>query len=238
MQKICLMLPAYNEELSLPPLLDKVRNLTINSGIKIEVLVVNDGSKDRTLEVCKENGVNVLDLQPNGGLANAMRQGFIKVLETYDDNDLLITMDADDSHNPGLIPRMIGQIWEGSDIVIASRYREGSRIYGLDKLRKFLSYGAGLMFRLYFGLEGVRDYTCGFRAYKIGFLRKGSGHYGDKFIEQVGFACMAEILIKLGKIKPIIHEVPFILRYDQKQGESKMNLGKTIKQTLTLLSIK
>lgn len=238
MHRICLMLPAYNEEDSLPNLLRRVKSLTDNYDLNLEVLVVNDGSKDNTLKVCSDFGVNVLDLQPNGGLAHAMRQGFIEVLKRYSDNDLLITMDADDSHNPGLIPRMKAQIMEGSDLVIASRYRPGSRTLGLDRLRIFLSYGAGLMFRMVFNVPGVRDYTCGYRAYRVSLLRKTMETYGDKFIEQKGFACMAEILLKISKLKPVIHELPFILRYDQKLGESKMDISKTVKQTIELVALR
>lgn len=238
MQRICLMLPAYNEELSLPNLLKRVNRLTDNYDLNLEILVVNDGSKDNTLGVCKEFGVNVLDLQPNGGLANAMRSGFEEVLRRYSDDDLLITMDADDSHNPGLIPRMKAQIMEGSDLVIASRYRSGSRTLGLDQLRIFLSYGAGIMFRLVFGVQGVRDYTCGYRAYRVSLLREAMNKYGDKLIEQKGFACMAEILLKISKLDPVIHELPFILRYDQKLGESKMDIRKTVKQTLELIALR
>ncbi len=238
MQKLCLMLPAYNEEESLPNLLARVNRIKEDFALDIDVLVVNDGSKDNTLGVCKEFGVDVLDLQPNGGLANAMSKGFDEVLRRYSDNDLLITMDADDSHNPGLIMRMKTQIAEGSDLVIASRYRPGSRTLGLDKVRIILSYGAGIMFRVVFNIQGVRDYTCGYRAYKVGLLRKAVNIYGPKFIEQKGFACMAEILLKIAKLKPVIHELPFILRYDQKLGESKMDIYKTIKNTFQLIALR
>ncbi len=233
------MLPSYNEELNLPALLLKLESTKIEFGLNMEVLVVNDGSKDGTADIARnfkgDIVVNLLDLQPNRGLAGAMREGFKEAVKNMDDNDILIALDADDSHNPGLMNRMIGQIREGSDVVIASRYRPGSRIVGLTKFREFLSSGAGYLFRIFTPIRGVRDYTCGYRAYKVNLLNKAHQHYGEQFIQQQGFGCMAEILLKLRRFNPIIHEVPFILRYDLKKGSSKMNVMKTVKQTLGLI---
>ncbi len=233
------MLPSYNEELNLPALLLKLESTKIEFGLNLEVLVVNDGSKDGTADMARnfkgDIVVNLLDLQPNRGLAGAMREGFKEAIKNMDDNDILIALDADDSHNPGLMNRMIGQIREGSDVVIASRYRPGSRIVGLTKFREFLSSGAGYLFRIFTPIRGVRDYTCGYRAYKVNLLNKAHQHYGEQFIQQQGFGCMAEILLKLRRFNPIIHEVPFILRYDLKKGSSKMNVMKTVKQTLGLI---
>ncbi len=238
-QRIKVMLPSYNEELNLPNLLRRLESTKVEFGLNMEVLVVNDGSKDNTAEVAKnfigDITVKLLDLQPNRGLAGAMREGFKEALKDLDDNDILIALDADDSHNPGLMHRMIGQMREGSDVVIASRYRNGSRIVGLTKFREFLSNGAGYLFRIFTPIRGVRDYTCGYRSYRVGLLRQTHEYYGENFIQQQGFGCMAEILLKLRRFNPIIHEVPFILRYDLKQGSSKMNVMKTVKQTLGLI---
>ena len=151
------------------------------------------------------------------------------------DEDVIVTLDADDSQNPFLIQRMVQQFSEGSDLVIASRYQPGARIRGLKKSREFFSWAAGYLFRIFVGFEGVKDYTCGFRAYRVTMINKTLALYGDKFITQKGFGCMVEILIKIGGQSAIIHEVPMILRYDLKQGESKMNVQKTMKQTLKLL---
>jgi dolichol-phosphate mannosyltransferase len=234
MQRIKILLPAYNEEQSLPSLLRRIQEVKTDFNLPLEVLVVNDGSTDNTLKVAADYGARVLDLQPNRGLAGAMREGIQEALKNMIDHDILITMDADDSHHPGLIFRMVTQIREGFDLVIASRYRYGSRIVGLAKFREFLSSGARYIFLIFAPIRGVRDYTCGYRAYNVGLLRKLSEHYGDKLIEQKGFACMAEILLKSRRFDPIIMELPFILRYDQKQGASKMRLWRTVKQTFVL----
>ncbi len=235
MQKLKIMLPAYNEELSLPSLLYKIENFKQNYPIKVSVTVINDGSRDNTIEIAREKADSVLDIQPNAGLANALNKGLRYCLEDMQDEDILVTMDADDSHSPSLIYRMMLQINEGSDIVIASRYRPGARILGLTFTRKTLSLLASIMFQITTPMKGVRDFTCGYRAYNVAFLRKMLSKYGDKLIEQKGFGCMAELLIKSKSLNPIIHELPFILRYDLKKGGSKMNVIKTIKETLGLI---
>jgi len=66
-------------------------------------------------------------------------------------------------------------------------------------------------------------------------LKKAFQEYGDEFISEAGFSCMVDILIKLRKYDPIVEEVPLILRYDQKRSISKMDVRKTIWQTLYLL---
>jgi dolichol-phosphate mannosyltransferase len=201
--------------------------------------VVNDGSKDNTLGVIRDFKsdvkIDVLDIQPNKGLANAINCGLRQAIAGLKDSDVIVTLDADDSQSPFLIQRMAMQVAEGSDLVIASRYQPGARIKGLKKSRKFFSWAAGLLFRVFVGFEGIKDYTCGFRAYRVDMLRKTISYYGDKFITQKGFGCMVEVLLKVASQSATMNEVPMILRYDLKQGESKMNVQKTMKQTLKLL---
>lgn len=239
-RKIKVVLPAYNEEQSLPPLLNRLERAYEESGLNIEILVVNDGSKDRTSEVARnfrgQLKVEVLDLHPNRGLAGAIKAGlFEAVKQCKSDDDIIIIMDADNTHTPGLILRMVRLITEGCDVVIASRYQPGSRVIGLSRFRRLLSDGASWLFRILVGIRGVRDYTCGYRAYRVEVLRKAFALYQENFIRQSGFGCMIEILLRIQKFDPIIQEVPLILRYDLKEGESKMKIWRTIKQTLKLL---
>ncbi len=235
MQRIRLMLPAYNEEQSLPSLLDRVTKVNRDFELNLEVLLVNDGSTDSTLQIAKDKGVEILDLVQNRGLAGAMREGLKESIKDLKKDDILVTMDADDSHHPGLIFRMITQINEGSDLVIASRYQKGARVVGLSRFRLFLTHVAGILYRVFAPIRGVKDYTCGYRAYRVGLLRDMMDHYGEGFIKQKGFACMGEILLRTRRFNPIVHELPMILRYDKKLGESKMNVLQTIKQTLSLI---
>jgi len=144
-------------------------------------------------------------------------------------------MDADNTHPAGLMVRMVHRIIEGNDLVIASRYRRGARVVGLSRFRKLMSIGARVLFTLVFPIPGVRDYTCGYRAYRAAVLQEAFRRYGDAFIEQRGFQCMADILLRLGRMRVLMTEVPMILRYDLKGGDSKMRVGTTVGQTLKLM---
>src|SRR5918999_1182177 len=164
-----IVLPVYNEEKSLPALLQKIDRAYAHYGWDASVLIINDGSTDASLAVAREFESNIpieiIDVQPNRGLANAINTGLRRGVERSSDRDIVVTLDADDSQNPFLIQRMAQQIAEGSDVVIASRYQPGARTRGLTASRRFLSWSAGMLFRLTVGIDGVKDYTCGFRAY-------------------------------------------------------------------------
>lgn len=239
MTQIFIVLPAYNEEKSLPSLLNRIQELNGEFSKDPKVIVINDGSKDQTPQILKEYSTKMnlhyVDVYPNQGLANAIRTGIEEVLKFTQKGDIVVTLDADDSHNPHLIKRMAGMIKEGSEIVIASRYQNGARIMGLTKIRELYSEVASILFKTIVGMKGVKDYTCGFRAYDADFLKKLQNHYKERLVEEKGFSCMAEILLKSNRFNPIIHEVPMILRYDFKLSDSKMKVARTINLTLGLL---
>ncbi len=81
----------------------------------------------------------------------------------------------------------------------------------------------------------MRDYTSGYRAYRVSALSQLVSRYGENFISEKGFASMVDILLRLRKQQLIFTEVPLVLRYDLKPGRSKMNVSQTIKETLNLL---
>jgi dolichol-phosphate mannosyltransferase len=235
-----IVLPAYNEEESLGKLLDRISYYLLDSGIdNYEVLVVNDGSTDRTAEILDEYRqkipLRVVLHESNKGLGQTIRDGLKSASEAAADNDIIITMDADDTHTPGLIYRMANTLREGYDVVIASRYRKGARVYGLSWGRRLLSRMASYIFRILLPIKGVRDFTCGYRAYRARVLKEAFAKYGDRFIDQQGFQAMVDIILRLRSLNVIFGEVPFILRYDMKQGTSKMNVKATIMKTLKLI---
>jgi dolichol-phosphate mannosyltransferase len=171
----------------------------------------------------------------NQGLGATLRDGLHTALERSHTRDIVITMDADDTHTPGLIVQMVRMIGEGYDVVIASRYRAESRVYGVPLLRRVMSRAGSLLMRLVFPTRGVRDFTCGYRAYRADALQRAVALYHGDFVNQDGFQCMVDILLKLRPMRLIFGEVPLLLRYDRKGGQSKMQLGRTAKNTLLLL---
>jgi dolichol-phosphate mannosyltransferase len=159
----------------------------------------------------------------------------LDAVQRAQEHDIIVTMDADNSHTPGLILRMVRAIDEGCDVVIASRFVSGAQVHGVSLFRRILSRGASLLFQAVLPISGVRDYTCGYRAYRADILRQAFAEYRHAFIEQEGFQCMIDILLKLSLLDLVFGEVPMILRYDLKESSSKMKITSTIQGSLRLL---
>jgi dolichol-phosphate mannosyltransferase len=234
-------LPAYNEEQSLPPLLGRFVELAAalrGRGARLGVLVVDDGSRDGTAAAAAAfQGRLAIEVIPHGanrGLGAALRTGIRAALDRAKAGDLIGTMDADDTHDPALYLAMWDRIEGGADLVIASRYAPGGREIGLTPLRRALSRGASLLLSLAAPVRGARDYTCGFRLYREALLRRAHAAWGDRLIEESGFTCMAELLLKLGRGGARVAEAPLVLRYDRKEGASKMKLTRTIARYFAL----
>ena len=124
----------------------------------------------------------------NQGLAAALNTGLRTAIESGREGDIIITMDADDTHPPKIIDRLITVLDEGLDVAVASRYQAGARVIGVPWNRIFLAQVASAMFRLLMPLPGIRDYTCGYRAYKYEALRETIDFYGDEFVSEAGFS--------------------------------------------------
>jgi dolichol-phosphate mannosyltransferase len=204
------------------------------------VIVVDDGSSDGTAAAARSAAggldVRVVAHPENRGLNEAIRSGLLAALEQVGEDDIVVTMDADDTHAPGLISRMTMLVEEGNDVVVASRYAPGGRVLGVPLSRRVLSRGASLLFRAVYPVRGVRDYTCGYRAYRAGLLKAAFARWGDEFISEPGFSCMVDILLKLSRLDAVVTEAPLVLRYGRKPGKSKMNVRRTMAQTLSLLA--
>jgi dolichol-phosphate mannosyltransferase len=145
-------------------------------------------------------------------------------------------MDADNSQDPALIHNMLERLNEGFDVVIASRFMPGSREVGVPALRRMLSHVSSAGLRLIVPYPGVRDYTCGFRVYRAEVLLRLIDTFGSSFVQERGFACMFELLLKLRVLGARISEVPLVLRYDLKVGISKMRIIRTMWRYSALLS--
>lgn len=233
------VLPAYNEESAIVDILNALSEVAARSHLSLLPIVVDDGSSDRTAELVEQTSqtlpVRLLRHPQNRGLPAALRTGFEEALKTCREEDILVTLDADNTHPTELIPTMVQKICEGNDIIIASRYTEASGVKGLSPLRRLMSDGTSWLFRLTFPIKGVKDFTCGYRAYRAGLLMRGFGVYGSSFINQPGFSCMADLLIKLRQFRPKVEEIPLVLRYDLKKSRSKMKVWTTVWETILLI---
>jgi dolichol-phosphate mannosyltransferase len=239
-REVFVVLPAYNERPNLKRLIESIDDALREERFRYRVVAIDDGSPDGSWDLLQSlagsyplvTGRHTV----NQGLGRTIRDGLVLATQMASERDVVVTMDADGSHLPGLIPRMVQMIGEGHDAVIASRYQPGARVVGVPGFRRLMSTGASWIFRLLLPTPGVRDLTSGFRAYRASLLKRAFDRYGTDFVESEGFQCMVEILIKLRRLNPIFGEVPMILRYDQKQGPSKMRVARTVAATLRLLA--
>jgi dolichol-phosphate mannosyltransferase len=232
-----IVLPAYNEEESLPPLLARLADAARTE--RLVAWVVNDGSADRTAEIARAGhpglDVRLVDHPRNLGLGQAVQSGLTAVLADADPDDFIVVMDADDTHDPAMVGRLREVLDAGADVAICSRFVDGGDDSTAPAFRRLLSRGAAVTFRRVLRLDGVNDFTSGFRAYKVSVVARAAKHYGERLIEEQGFACMVELLLKLRHTNPVIAEVPLVLQYDRKQGASKLKLRRTIQQYMKLL---
>ncbi len=237
--KVFLALPAYNEQEALPELLERIGEAFADNGLPYEVVIVDDGSTDDTASIVAQMSfqmpIRLVRHEVNRGLGPTIRDAMREAVDRAGERDIIVTMDADNTHPPGLIDRMVRMIHEGCDVVIASRFESGGCAVGVPIERHFLSVAARLLFTILFPTRGVRDYTSGFRAYRASVIRQGFAEYGDGFVGEQGFSCMADILLKLRKQGALFGEAPLRLRYDRKGGASKMQVFRTIGLTLKLL---
>ncbi len=225
---IAILLPCFNEEKCLGSLLSRIKDTMGKHGFDYRVFIVNDGSTDGTLAVAQDYRsvmpVDILNHPINRGLWETVRNGFEWAAEHCKPADIIVRMDADDTHDPKHIPAMVSKINEGYDVVIASRFQPGGGAEGLDFYRTFVSRCANLIMKLFFPIRGIWEYSCGYRAYRAEIVQDALRIFGNAFIDLkgVGFTCTLEKLIKFRMMKARFAEVAFVLRYDQKLSKSKM----------------
>ena len=246
--ELIVLLPAYNEELNISQMVDtwmkQKETLTNQYGLILKLLAVNDGSQDRTEELCKEISKQYKDFTyinhpKNKGLGEAIKTAVTYVINNCPNCKYACVMDCDNTQDPMYISSMLDKIGSNgskqtADVIIASRYRKGSQVQGVAKYRLITSEGAKYAYSAILHVKNVRDYTCGYRLYTTDILKKCYQYFGDSMIEESGFTCMAELLYKLSIVGARFEEIPFVLRYDFKKGKSKMKVIVTAMNSIKL----
>ena len=236
---VLIALPVYNEEKSLPLLLARIQRGMRRVALPCRVVVVDDGSTDGSLAIARSFArhlpLHILRHAANEGLGTAIRDVFLWAVQECSGDDLMVTLDADNTQPPERIPEMVERFEAGVDVVMGSRYAPAARTLNVPCHRRLLSYLGNLAYQIRFRVKGVRDYTCGFRAYRVGILRRGFAAYGENLVRSRGFECMAEIVVKLRALGATFAEIPFALDYSAKPGPSKMRLWQAISGNLRVL---
>ena len=229
MVKVTVIIPTYNEIENIDSILKAVRASVPDA----ELLVVDDNSPDGTGQqaekTAKEIGrVRVLHRPCKEGLGTAYRDAFKLVLDG--DTDVIVTMDADFSHNPATIPLFLDAVRNGAEIVVGSRYiKDGMSVNW--PLHRLLLSKWGNRYTAFMLKIKVHDCTTGFRAYTAQSMRNIEIL---KTISQ-GYAFASETLFRASmRGEKNIVEVPIIF-HDRKFGKSKMN-GRIIRESMVLVT--
>ena len=235
-EKVYFVVPAYNEEENLDFLIANIDRFMHFLGYDFHIFLVNDGSTDNTVAVAQSysnDGVPmmVLNHETNYGPGRAFKTGFEAVLNQAHDNDMVVTIEADNTSDLCVLNRMFEQCKRGNDLVLASVYGEG-KVVGAPMHRKIFSRCANIMMQIIFRIKGVNTFTSFFRVYRASMLKEAMNLYGDKLVEEHGFICMLELLVKLHRLKYQIIQVPMLLDFHIRVGDTKMKSVKNIKDTL------
>jgi dolichol-phosphate mannosyltransferase len=223
---ISILVPTYNEIGSVSPLIDRVDKVL--SGWEYEIVFVDDNSPDGTAAKVRSFSDKfpvkaVVRTEGVKGLAPAIVDGLDHVA-----GDIVVVMDADLQHPPETIPKLIGEIEGGDDIVVASRYVPGGEIPGLNPFRKLISKGATLLAHLMLPRSRViNDPMSGFFAFDRKIVK------GVR-LKPIGFKILLELIV-LGNYEKS-KEVPIAFA-PRGQGESKLSFHQQIEYIKHLLSL-
>ena len=172
------IIPAYNEEAALPTTLAQL----LSERPDLDVLVVDDGSRDRTAEVARAAGVPVAVLPFNLGLGGALRTGFLFAVERG--YEVAIQFDADGQHDARDIAALLDAYEAGADMVLGTRFGDESGAYEVGRTRSVAMAGLRRVVRMLSGLR-ISDTSSGFRAFSRPLLELFAVNYPVDYLENV-----------------------------------------------------
>ncbi|MEM1945291.1 MAG: polyprenol monophosphomannose synthase [Nitrososphaerota archaeon] len=218
---LAVIIPTYNEAGTIAETLHGIFSVFAEAELGGWVVVVDDGSPDGTGRIVGEMAadsyrVRLLERGRKMGIGSAYVDGFRYVLAELD-AEAIATMDADGSHPPHLLTKMLGALERGADVVVGSRYVEGGR-WGAELGRKIVSMGANLLARISTGY-GVRDMTSGYRVYTRRAIESL-----NLDILKTGYVFQVAILYEMLKRGFRVAEIPFHFT-PRRAGKSKLSLS-------------
>jgi dolichol-phosphate hexosyltransferase len=206
---VSIIIPAYNEEKNLGNVLIELRRFLELAQVDHEIIVVDDGSTDKTKEIASQNGVKILSNKTNQGKGSALKRGF-----ECAKGEIIVTMDADGSHDPKDIQKLILPVKNGIDFAVGSRFDTEE---GRETTTRVNLFGNRLLNLVILMLTGnvITDSQSGFRAYKSNVLK-------EIIINSKGFEIETELTLKPLLLGYSLKAVPICVR-KRKDGVSRLN---------------
>ena len=222
MKKILIIIPTYNEKNNIINLTNEIKNVLNKSNLNYKILFIDDNSKDGTIEIInklklEDQKINLIVREKKMGIGSAYLEGFRWGLKEIKP-DVFIQLDADFSHPPKDIPRLIQAIKEGNNVVVGSRYISGGKTESWTLFRNIVSKTANFMSRKILKIE-IKDTTSGFRA-----LDSKAVEIAIKFnFSSKGYSYQVESLYLYNKFNLECDEVPFTFK-NRVVGGSKLSI--------------
>ena len=219
MDKLVILIPTYNEAVSIVELLDKLSKFRLTSKYQFDVVVIDDNSPDKTADIVDKlaiSWVQVMRRPGKNGLGAAYRAGFNKVLA---DNDYtqIVTMDADGSHRVEDLAAMFSAIKVGKSIVLGTRWMPGGSVINWPKFRQLLSKSGTKYAKFALGID-LNDLTGGFRIYSAELLNA----LNLKDMDATGYCFQIEMAMAADLAGASATQVP-ITFVERINGVSKMS---------------
>lgn len=227
-----IIIPTYNEAENIGVLVQKILALGLSDS---KIIIIDDNSPDGTGEIVEslskkfKNKVIVIHRKGKLGLGSAYKVGFEKALKNG--AQTILTMDADLSHDPRVIPKMLVRLKE-SDVVIGSRHIPGGKIVGFNAFRTLLSKCAQILCMKLVGLA-VHDSTSALRAYKVDVLKK----VNPQTIRSEGYSFLIELMFRCQRVGFKLNEFP-ITYLNRTRGKSKISQKEIFKALITVVRLK
>lgn len=209
--KVLMIIPAYNESKSIVNTVNSIKNTKLKNHT-LDYVVINDGSKDNTKQVCEENNINFIDLPMNLGIGGAVQTGYKYAL--YNNYDIAIQFDGDGQHDASYIEALVEEIKKGYDIAIGSRFVAELSEFKSSAVRRvginFLSRLIKLCTR-----KRIYDPTSGFRACNRTIIEEFAREYPTDYPEP-------DTIVSIIKKGYKVSEIPVKMN-ERKEGTSSLN---------------
>lgn len=238
MPKSHVIIPAYNEGPNLGSVLQDLQQLSAT--FPLGVIVVNDGSRDNTLEEA-ERFKGKLDLEivshpVNLGVPMTFYDGLVAAAKKAGPRDCIFIIEGDGTSDLKCMPEMARRVYNGDDVVVASRYIRGGGYVNFPWQRTAGSWGVNIVLSTFFHVRGITDYTIFYRAYRAEVVQRALERYGSSYVTTKSFAANLEVLLRVLPFSSRFSEVPLRYDYGLKKSQSKMNPVKTLREYQGLIA--